>query len=703
MAFEKDFMKQSLAYLKGVGPSKAELIAKELQIFNVSDFLMHFPFRYEDRTQIHKASEAASYTEVYIQLYGKIVPVGTQGEGKSKRLIAKFTDSSGTVELVWFQGIKWVAESLKPGASYLVYGRPQLFNNKISIAHPELEQTESTAHLSRRGFVPVYPLTETLRKRYVDQKVFNKIAEQIFNHPEYRVAETLSESILEENKFQRLDVALRNVHLPQNAEALKAATDRIKFEEFFYLQLRNCLIKENHKKNSKGFVFEKVGELFNDFYHHHLPFELTGAQKNVIREIRQDMKNGRQMNRLLQGDVGSGKTIVALLCMLLAVDNGYQACLMAPTEILATQHFFTIEELLAPLNIKPVLLTGSTRKKEREKILEQLKTGEIKILIGTHALIEADVELQNPGLIIIDEQHRFGVAQRARLREKGQQAPHVLVMTATPIPRTLAMTVYGDLDVSTIKELPGGRKPIVTAHRFDNVRQIVMDFVAAEIEKGRQVYFVFPLIEESEKLSLADLMSGVAMIQAYLPPPKYTYAVVHGKMKAADKEHEMQRFKAGKADIMVATTVIEVGVNVPNATAMVIENADRFGLAQLHQLRGRVGRGGEQSYCLLMTSHKLSKNARHRLRTMVQTNDGFEIARVDMELRGFGDIDGTRQSGELELRLADIFKDEPIMHHARKYAEQVAAADPLLMLPENAGIRHKFGSIQTRTKWSKIS
>lgn len=703
MAYEKDFMKQSLAYLKGVGPSKAELIAKELQIFNVSDFLSHFPFRYEDRTKVYKAAEILNFSDVYVQLYGKIIPAGTQGEGKSKRFIARFTDDTGNIELVWFQGIKWVMESIKPGANYLIYGRPQLFNNKISISHPELEQTDSISHLNTRGFVPVYPLTETLRKRYVDQKVFNKIAGQIFSHPEYAVTESLNEQIIKENNFPKLETAIKNLHLPQNASTLKAASDRIKFEEFFYLQLRNCLLKENHKRESKGFVFEKVGDLFNNFYHHHLPFELTAAQKTVIKEIRQDLKTGRQMNRLLQGDVGSGKTIVALLCMLLAIDNGYQSCLMAPTEILATQHFFTIEELLEPIGIKPVLLTGSTKKKEREQTLEKLKSGEIKILIGTHALIESDVELNNPGLIIIDEQHRFGVAQRARLREKGKQAPHVLVMTATPIPRTLAMTIYGDLDVSTIKELPGGRKPIVTAHRFDNVRQIVMDFVASEIEKGRQIYFVFPLIEESEKLSLADLMSGVAMIQAYLPPPQYTYAVVHGRMKAAEKEFEMQRFKTGKADIMVATTVIEVGVNVPNASVMVIENADRFGLAQLHQLRGRVGRGAEQSYCVLMTSHKLSKNARQRLKTMVQTNDGFEIARVDMELRGFGDIDGTRQSGELELRLADIFKDEDIMLNARKYAEQIAAEDPLLMKPENTCIRNKFGSIQTRTRWSKIS
>lgn len=697
------FLNQSLAYFKGVGPSKAELISKELQIFTVSDFLTHFPFRYEDRTQIYKTKDLINLTDVYVQLYGKIIPLGIVGTEKSKRFIAQFKDETGSIELVWFQGIKWVMESIKAGGDYLIYGKPQLFNNKINIPHPELELTPNLSQLHTKGFVPVYPLTETLRKRFVDQKVFNKIAEQVFNHPEYQIEETLSNHIVNSNGFLNLKDALKNVHLPTNAAILKQATERIKFEEFFYLQLRNCLLKENRKKDLRAAVMDKVGAYFNDFYKNHIPFELTDAQKEVIKEIRIDLKSGKQMNRLLQGDVGSGKTIVALLCMLLAIDNGYQTCLMAPTEILATQHFFTIEELLAPVNIKPVLLTGSTKKKDRLQILEKLKSGEIKILIGTHALIESDVELQNPGLVIIDEQHRFGVAQRAKLREKGQLPPHVLVMTATPIPRTLAMTVYGDLEVSTIKQLPGGRKPIVTAHRFDNVRQIVMDFAAEEIAKGRQIYFVFPLIEESKKLNLADLISGLEMIQAYLPPPNYTYAMVHGRMKPAEKEMEMQRFKTGRANIMVATTVIEVGVNVPNASVMIIENADRFGLAQLHQLRGRVGRGAEQSYCILITGNKLSKNAKLRLKTMVKTTDGFEIAQVDMELRGFGDIDGTRQSGELELRLADIFKDEEIMLNARKYAEELAADDPMLMKFENMGIRNKFGSIQKRTNWSKIS
>lgn len=702
MTVKGSFLDTPVEYLKGVGPQRAEILKKELAIFTAADLLSHYPFRYEDRSVIRQIGSLAG-ADVHVQICGKLIPGELIGTGNARRLTAYLRDDTGVIELIWFQGIAWVQKNLKPGERYLVFGKAALYKGKLSMAHPEIEAVGSGFEPKGKGLVPVYPLTETMRKRFLDSRFLGSVTDALIKNPEFSVAETLPESILNRGRFISKKEAVKTVHHPVSDKELAEATRRLKFEELFYLQLRHLQLKTHRNRTLKGPVFEKVGALFHEFYKNHLPFELTDAQKKVLKEIRRDMATGKQMNRLLQGDVGSGKTIVALLSCLIAADNGFQSCMMAPTEILATQHFYSIRELLAGCGIEPVLLTGSTSKKERTGILENLKNGSIKILIGTHALLENDVDFKDLGFVVIDEQHRFGVAQRAKLWQKGQLVPHVLVMTATPIPRTLAMTVYGDLDVSVIDQLPAGRKQIVTVHRNESTRPLIMQFLREQIEVGRQVYVVFPLIEDSVKLELKSLMSGYDMVAEYLPPPKYTYSMVHGKMKPDEKDSEMQRFKNHQTDIMVATTVIEVGVNVPNATVMLIENAERFGLAQLHQLRGRVGRGADQSYCILLTGPKLSAAAKKRMKTMVETTDGFVISQVDMELRGPGDMDGTRQSGLLDLKLADISRDEEILIQARTEAQSLLERDELLMMPENLPVRMELAKIPHRTVWSKIS
>jgi ATP-dependent DNA helicase RecG len=699
---DKPFIETPIEFLKGVGPQRAEILKSELGIHTIGDLLSHYPFRYEDRSKLYKISEL-NETEINVQIAGIIDPLGFEGHGTAKRFKAILRDKTGTIELVWFRGLTYIEKAIKPGQFYLVFGKVGMYRNTKSIAHPELEQINGELNLSGKGLVPVYPLTEGMRRRRLENKFMAQITHAAVTRPDFSVPETLPASLINQFQFISRSSAIKTLHLPANIIALEQAQNRLKFEEFFYLQIRHLQLKSNRNREIKGLVFGNVGDNFNNFYKNHLPFALTNAQKKVIKEIHADMRSGKQMNRLLQGDVGSGKTIVALLIMLLAADNGFQACLMAPTEILAAQHFYSLSDLLKDTHIQPVLLTGSTTKKTRAAILDNLKEGKIQFLIGTHALIEQDVEFQNLGLVVIDEQHRFGVAQRAKLWRKGNTVPHVLVMTATPIPRTLAMTIYGDLEISVIDELPAGRKPIVTVHRHDNTRPIIMQFVKDEIKKGRQIYVVFPLIEDSEKLELKSLMTGYDIIAEYLAPPEYKYSMVHGKLKGIEKDSEMVKFKNHQTDILVATTVIEVGVNVPNATVMIIENAERFGLAQLHQLRGRVGRGGDQSYCILVTGSKLSDAARKRLKTMVQSNDGFYIAQVDLELRGPGDMDGTRQSGLLDLKLADIRKDEKWLLLARTAAETIIDTDPLFMKPENNPVRTELNKIPHRTVWSKIS
>lgn len=694
------FLSTPIEYLKGVGPQRAEALKKELDIHTVGDLLMHYPARHEDRSRIYSIGELKT-GDVQVQVRGVITRTDLIGAGAGRRFVATLQDQTGSIELIWFQGIPFVAKSVKPGDQYLVYGRLNDYKGKLSIAHPELDS--QTGATEGKGLVPVYPLTEGMRRRRLENRFMVHMVRTALADTRFDVPENLPQSLISDLRLISRKDALKELHVPSGMKNLEAARNRLKFEELFYLQLRHLQVKTGRNRTIKGPVFNEVGHLFNTFYKEHLPFELTDAQKRVLKEIRADMKTGRQMNRLLQGDVGSGKTMVALLSMLLAADNGFQACVMAPTEILAAQHFYSISELLEGMSIRPVLLTGSTPKKVRTEILENLKNGDIPFLIGTHALIEEDVSFQNLGLVVIDEQHRFGVAQRARLASKAELPPHVLVMTATPIPRTLAMTIYGDLDVSTINQLPGGRKPISTVLRSAQTRPLIMDFLRKEIHAGRQVYYVFPLIDDSDKLELQSLMSGYDMVAGYLPPPDFKFSMVHGKMKAAEKDEEMIRFRNGQTDIMVATTVIEVGVNVPNATVMVIENAERFGLSQLHQLRGRVGRGGNQSYCILVAGQKLSATAKKRLQTMVSTTDGFEISKVDLELRGPGEIDGTRQSGILDLKLADIRHDESWMVLARNKAEDLLNDDPLLMKPENAGVRAELASVPHRSIWSKIA
>ena len=691
-----------IEYLKGVGPQRAEALKKELGIHTLGDLLSHYPFRHEDRSQVYRINSLQG-DDVWVQLQGSIRPIGMTGQGNGRRYVAMLHDGSGEIELVWFKGIVYVDRMLKPGTTYRVYGKINNFKGKLSIAHPELDALLPDAPIKPLSLVPVYPLTEGMRRKKLENKFLVTAAQNAVNSSLYDIPENLPQAILAKYKFISRKDAVKELHFPQNLARLEEAKRRLKFEELFYLQLRHLLLKGFRNRTYKGLVFDKVGTYFHDFYDNHLPFELTGAQKRVLKEIRNDFKTGQQCNRLIQGDVGSGKTMVAMLSMLIAIDNGFQACMMAPTEILANQHYDGLRDWLETLGLRMELLTGSTTKKKREQLLIDLAEGNIHILVGTHALIEQDVQYKQLGLVVIDEQHRFGVAQRAKLWKKGHVLPHILVMTATPIPRTLAMTVYGDLDVSVIDEMPAGRKPIVTVHRQESMRPAIMEFLKNEIAKGRQIYYVFPLIEDSEKLDLNSLMSGYDMVSTYLPPPQFKYSIVHGKLRAAEKDAAMNLFKNHQTDILIATTVIEVGVNVPNASVMVIENAERFGLAQLHQLRGRVGRGNEQSYCVLITKPGLGENGYKRISTMVNTNDGFEIAKVDLELRGPGELDGTKQSGVLELKLADIRYDESTLIASRVEAQQWLENDELLMKPESAPIKSELAKIPNRTVWSKIS
>lgn len=699
-----NLLETPIEYLKGVGPTRGTLLRKELGIHKYGDLVNFYPNRYIDRTRYYKINELQG-TTAEVQIIGKIIHIKTVEFGKNqKRLVATFIDETGQMDLNWFQGHKWIKESLKLNEMCVVFGKCTQYGSQFSIAHPEIELLAEHQQSLRSAMQPVYPSTETLTNRGISNRVINKMMQQLFLETQALFTETLPKYLLEELKLIPKNAALFNIHFPKSSEALAKVQFRLKFEELFYIQLQ--LITKNliRKHKIKGHPFSKVGELFNDFYQNHLPFDLTNAQKRVIKEIRTDMGSNAQMNRLLQGDVGSGKTIVAFMSMLLALDNGFQACLMAPTEILANQHFIGLSEFANTLNINIKILTGSTKTAARKIIHEELENGSLQILIGTHALLEDKVQFQNLGLAVIDEQHRFGVEQRSKLWKKNSIPPHVLVMTATPIPRTLAMSLYGDLDVSVIDELPPGRKPIQTVHRFDSNRLKVWKFIRDEIALGRQIYIVYPLIQESEKMDFKDLMDGYESISRDFPLPDYSISILHGKMKPAEKDAEMKRFAEGKTNIMVATTVIEVGVNVPNASVMIIESAERFGLSQLHQLRGRVGRGAEQSYCILMTSHKLTSDSKIRMETMVNSNDGFEIAEVDLKLRGPGDIMGTQQSGVLNLQIADLVKDKDILLLARNYAFKVLNDDPSMQKPENTILRMVFMELTKKKNiWNYIS
>ncbi|MFX0557944.1 ATP-dependent DNA helicase RecG [Maribacter sp. CXY002] len=698
-----NFLQTPIAYLKGVGPNRAETLQSELGILVYQDLLNLFPNRYIDKTQYYKVNQLQK-SSADVQVIGKIVHIKTVEQKRGKRLVAKFIDDTGEMELVWFRGQKWIRDNLQLNMPYVIFGKCNWFNGVFSMPHPEMELLKDHEQGLRIAMQPIYPSTEKLINKGITNRVISKLLQQLFEEIKGNFLETLSDGIRNDLKLVSRLEAFLNIHFPKNQEALAKAQFRLKFEELFYLQMQ--LIAKNmlHKQRIKGFNFDQVGEHFNDFYSNKIPFELTNAQKRVLKEIRSDLGSNAQMNRLLQGDVGSGKTIVAVMTMLLAIDNGYQACLIAPTEILANQHFNGISELLEGTGVTSKLLTGSVKKSERKPIHEQLENGELHILIGTHAVLEDKVKFKNLGLGIIDEQHRFGVAQRSKIWHKNEIPPHILVMTATPIPRTLAMSLYGDLDISVIDELPPGRKPIKTVHRYDTNRLKVFQFIRDEIKKGRQVYIVYPLIQESEALDYKDLMDGYESIARDFPVPEFQISIVHGQMKPADKDYEMERFVKGETQIMVATTVIEVGVNVPNASVMIIESAERFGLSQLHQLRGRVGRGADQSFCILMTSHKLSTEAKTRLETMVRTNDGFEIAEVDLKLRGPGDIMGTQQSGMLNLKIADIVKDNAILKTARYYASLLLRSDPRLENPENLTIRHTYAQlVKYKNIWNYIS
>ncbi len=695
-----DLSSRDIKFLPGVGPQKAALLNKELNIFSCEDLLFYYPYKYIDRSRTYKICEIDGNMP-YIQLRGFITSFETIGEGRGRRLTALFTDGTGTIELVWFKGIKFIIEKYKLQTEYTVFGKPNVFGSKLNIAHPEIDPIEAID--KSPGLQPYYNTTEKMKTHFLNSKAMQKIMYNLWQTIPEALSETLPAWIIARAQVIYKNEALRNIHFPQSPDILRKAQFRLKFEELFYLQLNILRFTKLQQRKLGGFRFEIIGDIFNRFYHECLPFELTNAQKRVLREIRADVGSGKQMNRLLQGDVGSGKTLVALMSMLMAVDNGFQACLMAPTEILATQHFETINKLVKPLGLQVDLLTGSTKKKERELIHNRLLTGDTHITIGTHALIEDTVNFSNLGLAVIDEQHRFGVAQRAKLWKKNNKPPHVLVMTATPIPRTLAMTVYGDLDVSVIDELPPGRKPIQTIHQYDNRREALYASMRKQIEQGRQIYIVYPLIQESERSDLKNLEDGFKHIQEAFP--EYEVCMVHGKMKPVEKEVEMKKFISGQAHIMVATTVIEVGVNVPNASVMIIENAERFGLSQLHQLRGRVGRGADQSYCILMTSHKLSEDTRKRLEIMVRTNDGFEISEADLQLRGPGDMDGTQQSGiAFDLKIANIAKDGQILQLARDIATEVLEKDPELILTEHHILRLQLQKIfKKKFNWSLIS
>ncbi len=692
-----------IEYLKGIGPQRAELLQKEVGIFTFNDLIQYYPFRYVDRTRFYLIRDIQDESSP-VQLRGVIESMQMQGERQAKRLIARFRDNSGSIDLVWFKGHQWMAQKLKIGEEYVVYGKPTLFKSRFNMAHPDLDLLSDWENSNPSAFQPVYNSSEKLKAKGLDSNGIRKIVKQLFvqvNHQ--HVIENLSDELRDDFKLIGKFAALHQIHFPDSAKNLQVAEYRLKFEELFFVQLRLLQLNKVRSISVKGFVFSKVGDLFNHFFHEHLPFSLTDAQKRVIKEIRTDTGCGKQMNRLVQGDVGSGKTLVALMCMLLANDNGFQACLMAPTEILAQQHYQTFKNLLEKMSVKIALLTGSSTSKERKETLALLANGDIQMLIGTHALIEDKVVFSNLGFAVIDEQHRFGVAQRAKLAAKNIQPPHVLIMTATPIPRTLAMTLYGDLDVSVIDELPPGRKPIKTMHFNETQRLRMFGFMKEQIQLGRQVYVVYPLIQESEKLDYQNLQQGYENIVNEFPLPHYNISIVHGKLNNDQKEFEMQRFVKGETQIMVATTVIEVGVNVPNASVMVIESAERFGLSQLHQLRGRVGRGAEQSYCILMTGYKLGVDSRTRMETMVRTNDGFEISEVDLKLRGPGDIEGTQQSGILDLKLADLAKDGQILQMARNAAQQILEEDAELNLNKNKVYKEYLVNKQkNRPDWSKV-
>ena len=697
-----DLSSRDIKFLPGVGPHRAEILEKELGIRSFRDLLYHFPYKYVDRSRIYRISEIDG-TMPYIQLKGQILSFETFGDGRQRRLVAHFSDGTGVADLVWFQGIKFVSGKYRCREEYIVFGKPTVFGGRVNIAHPDIDSADGVT-LSAMGLRPYYNTTERMKRMNISSGAIEKLVANLFAViGDDAVEETLSGGIISANGLMPLMEALRNVHFPRNPEVLRRAQYRLKFEELFYIQLNILRFSRERRNRFGGIVFGRVGENFNTFYSEYLPFSLTGAQKRVVREMRRDMGSGRQMNRLLQGDVGSGKTLVALMAMLIATDNGCQACMMAPTEILASQHYETLCRFLDGMSVRVELLTGSVKGKKRETILRDLMAGTVNILVGTHAVIEDTVEFASLGLVIIDEQHRFGVEQRARLWAKNKVLPHVLVMTATPIPRTLAMTLYGDLDVSVIDELPPGRKPVTTVHRFDSTRASMYEFVRGQLRMGRQAYIVYPLIQESEKMDIRNLEDGYATVCEVFP--EYRISRVHGKMKPAEKDEEMRRFVQGETQIMVATTVIEVGVNVPNASVMVIENAERFGLSQLHQLRGRVGRGADQSYCILMTGYKLSEETRKRIQIMVDTNDGFEIAEADLKLRGPGDIEGTQQSGvAFDLKIANLARDGQLLQYVREVAERIIDDDPQASRPENVVVWRHLAEIRKRNvDWSAIS
>ena len=695
-----DFFQTKIEFLKGIGPQKAQLLNKELSIFTYADLVQHFPYRYEDRSRFYSVRELGEESPA-VQLRGKITFFQKIGAPRTQRLVASFEDPTGEIELVWFKGVNWIEKKLVVGVEYVVFGKPTAFGSKLNISHPEIERFDVSSP-KESSLVPVYSTTEPLKRHFLDSKAIGKLIQQLLEISYANFSENLPAYLISEFKLISKARAMIHIHFPNDDESLRQAKRRLKFEELFYIQLKLLSQKHFNKNKYKGFVFNSIPSV-NTFYKDHLPFQLTDAQKRVIKEIYKDLVSGSQMNRLLQGDVGSGKTIVGFIVMLMALDNGTQTCLMAPTEILAEQHYQNLKKFADSLGISIGILTGSTKKSTRTEMLEALVCGELKIIVGTHALLEDRVQFQNLGLCIIDEQHRFGVAQRARLWDKNKSIkPHVLVMTATPIPRTLAMTLYGDLDISVIDELPKGRKPIKTVHKYDAHRTYVFGFMKQQIDAGRQVYVVYPLIEESEKMDFKDLMDGYESISRAFP--EIPLSIVHGKMKPKDKDFEMQRFKKGETKILVSTTVIEVGVDVPNASVMVIENAERFGLAALHQLRGRVGRGAEQSYCILMTGNKLSKDSKHRIETMVRTNNGFEIAEEDLKLRGPGDMAGTQQSGVLDLKVSDLAKDQMILTKARECAIEIQEKDPNFELEEHLVIRrHIDKARKDNTIWAMIS
>lgn len=697
-----DLSTRDIKYLPGVGPQRASLLAKELNIVSFKDLLYYFPYKYVDRSRIYTIREIDGNMP-YIQLRGKFLSFETFGEGRQRRLVGHFSDGTGVMDAVWFQGLKFVMGKIKAGVEYIIFGKPTVFGGRINVAHPDVDEADELT-VGNMGLQPYYNTTEKMKRMLINSHAVEKLMRNLFHAIQREpFEETLSPWMVESFHLMPLAEALYNIHFPQNPELLRKAQYRLKFEELFYVQLNILRYTKERRNKFRGLPFEHVGEIFNTFYSQNLPFQLTGAQKRVIKEMRRDMGSGRQMNRLLQGDVGSGKTLVALMTMLIALDNGYQACMMAPTEILANQHYETICRFLAGMNVRVELLTGNVKGKRRETILKDLLTGDVKILIGTHAVIEDTVNFSSLGLVVIDEQHRFGVAQRAKLWSKNIYPPHVLVMTATPIPRTLAMTLYGDLDVSVIDELPPGRKPIQTVHQFDNRRASLYAFIRKQIEAGRQIYIVYPLIQESEKMDIKNLEDGYTNICEEFP--EYRVSKVHGKMKPAEKDAEMQRFLAKQTQIMVATTVIEVGVNVSNASVMVIENAERFGLSQLHQLRGRVGRGADQSYCILVTGYKLSEETRKRISIMVETNDGFEIAEADLKLRGPGDLEGTQQSGvAFDLKIADIARDGQLLQYVRDIAERLLDEDPQCENPKNQVVWQQLKELRKKNvNWAVIS